>query len=102
LAIVLPGTDVENTKQKSLATKLKKKKSKKVAEGLEAESKAYDHKSEESLHLHHRWAQAMTAVQIAISLAAITLLTKKKWLQFASYGVAGVGVALAAAAWMHF
>jgi hypothetical protein len=26
---------------------------------------------------HHRWALAMTAEQIAISLAAITLLTRK-------------------------
>jgi hypothetical protein len=43
----------------------------------------------------------MTAVQIAISLAAITLLTKKKWLQYASYGVAGIGVALAGLAWFH-
>jgi len=54
------------------------------------------------MHQHHRWAQAMTAVQIAISLAAITLLTKKKWLQLASYGVALVGTGLAGMAWLHF
>jgi hypothetical protein len=43
----------------------------------------------------------MTAVQIAISLAAITLLTRKKWLEFGSFGVAGVGVLLAILAAMH-
>jgi len=53
------------------------------------------------LHQHHRWAQAMTAVQIAISLAAITLLTKKKWLNVVSISVAGVGVILASLAWFH-
>jgi len=43
----------------------------------------------------------MTALQIAISLAAITLLTRKKWLQYASYGVAAAGSGLAALAWLH-
>ena len=71
------------------------------AEKLEKEAKDWDKKSDDEMHQHHRWAQAMTAVQIAISLAAITLLTKKKWLQYASYGVAGIGVALAGLAWFH-
>ena len=43
----------------------------------------------------------MTALQIAISMAAITLLTRKKWMQFGSYGVAGVGLVLAVCAWMQ-
>ena len=73
----------------------------KEAEKLEKESLAFEKKSEEALHQHHRWAQAMTAVQIAISLAAITLLTKKRWLQYASYSVAGVGTVLAGLAWFH-
>lgn len=51
-------------------------------------------KSELVLHQHHRWAQAMTAIQIAISLAAITLLTRKEWLKRVSFGAAGVGVLL--------
>src|SRR5260221_1685106 len=38
--------------------------------------------------LHHRWAQATTALQVAIALAAIALLTKKKWLEYAMLGVA--------------
>jgi hypothetical protein len=30
------------------------------------------------------------------------LLTRKKWLEYASYGVAGVGIALGVMAWLHF
>ena len=71
------------------------------AEGLEAEVKEFEAKSDEAMHLHHRWAQAMTAIQIAISLAAITLLTRKKWLQVGAYGVAGIGTILGVLAMMH-
>ncbi len=65
------------------------------AEALETESKAADEKSEHAMHVHHRWALSMTAIQIAISLAAITLLTRKRWLQLGIYGFAGAGVAVA-------
>ena len=34
------------------------------------------------MHLHNRWAQSMALIQIAIALAAITLLTRQKWLQW--------------------
>ncbi|MFZ6674451.1 DUF4337 domain-containing protein [Undibacterium sp. Rencai35W] len=101
LAMILPGADVEKYKAKVARYETEKETIKVNAEKLEAESQEWDHKSEGALHQHHRWAQAMTGVQIAISLAAITLLTKKKWLQFASYGVAGVGVVLAVLAWLH-
>jgi Tfp pilus assembly major pilin PilA len=53
------------------------------------------------LHEHHRWAQAMVAIQIAISLAAITLLTRKEWLKRMAYGAAGLGAILGVLAWMH-
>jgi hypothetical protein len=99
--MVLPGADAEKYKAKVARYESEKEAIKKDAEKLEAESKEWEEKSENALHQHHRWAQAMTAVQIAISLAAITLLTKKKWLQYASYGVAGIGVALAGLAWFH-
>lgn len=101
LAMVLPGVDIEKYKAKVARYEVEKEAIKLAAEKLEAESTDWDKKSEEALHQHHRWAQAMTAVQIAISLAAITLLTKKKWLQYASYGVAFIGTGLAALAWFH-
>jgi hypothetical protein len=59
------------------------------AEALEAESEKANADSERMMHPHHKLAQAMTLVQIAISLASITVLTRKKWL-FAMAGVAAV------------
>jgi len=67
-----------------------------AAEKLEAEAKAWDDKSGEQMHQHHRWAQATTALQIAIAL-----LTKRKWLEYGVFGLSGVGVALGALAWLH-
>ena len=72
-----------------------------AAEKIEAESKEADRQSEVQMHQHHRWAQATTALQVAIALAAIALLTKKKWLEYGMFGVAGVGVAIGALAIMH-
>jgi len=62
-----------------------------AAEQLEIEAKSWDRRSDEDLHLHHRWAQATTALQIAIAMAAILLLTRRPWLQYAMYGLAGLG-----------
>ncbi|HJW25569.1 MAG TPA: DUF4337 domain-containing protein [Rhodocyclaceae bacterium] len=74
---------------------------KKEAEKLEDEVKEFNKKSDESMHLHHRWAQAMTAIQVAISMAAITLLSRKKWLNYVTYTAAGAGGILAAMALAH-
>lgn len=67
---------------------------KKTAETFEAESKEWDKQSDEQMHLHHRWAQATTALQIAIALSAIALLTRRKWLQWGVYGLSAFGIAL--------
>ena len=72
-----------------------------VADKLEADAKQWDEQSDEQMHLHHRWAQSTTALQVAIALAAIALLTKKRWLQYGMFGVAGFGVAIGAAAMLH-
>ena len=72
-----------------------------AAEKLEADSTAWDKQSDEQLHLHHRWAQATTALQISIALAAIALLTRRKWLGYGVLGVAGLGVALGGLAMAH-
>ena len=72
-----------------------------AAEKLEAESKAWDDRSAEQMHQHHRWAQATTALQIAIAMAAIALLTKKRWLEKLVFGVSGVGFVLGVLAWFH-
>jgi Na+/glutamate symporter len=71
------------------------------AEKLEAQSVDWDKKSDAELHVHHRWAQATTALQIAIALAAIALLTRRKWLEYAMFGVAGLGSVLGVLAALH-
>jgi hypothetical protein len=73
----------------------------KEAEGLEAEATAKDKESGVQMHQHHRWAQATTFLQIAIALAAIALLTKKKWFEWAMYGVAGLGLVVGGLALAH-
>lgn len=72
-----------------------------AADKLEADAVEWDRKSEEQMHLHHRWAQATTALQVSIALAAIALLTKKKWLEWGMFGVGGLGVAIGIAAMLH-
>ena len=72
-----------------------------AAEKLEAESKRWDEQSDEQMHQHHRWAQATTVLQVAIAMAAIALMTRKKWLEVAMYGMGAVGVAIGALAMLH-
>lgn len=72
------------------------------AEKLEAEAKIWDQQSDEQIHQHHRWAQATTVLQISIALAAIALLTKKQWIEWAMYGSGVLGGGLGVAAWLHF
>jgi Na+/glutamate symporter len=72
-----------------------------AAESLEAQSKAFDDKSAEKMHQHHRWAQATTALQIAIAMAAIALLTRRKWLEYVVFAMSSIGLVLGALAWFH-
>lgn len=81
--------------------KTEKAEIKAAAEKLEAEAKAFDDRSAAQMHEHHRWAQATTALQVAIAMAAIALLTKSKRLEYLMFGVSALGLALGAAAWLH-
>ena len=72
-----------------------------AAEKLEAEAKAWDQQSDEQMHQHHRWAQATTVLQIAIALAAIALLSKKRWIEWAMYGSGALGVGVGVLAFLH-
>ena len=71
------------------------------AEKLESEATTWDKSSDEQMHQHHRWAQATTVLQVSIALAAIALLTRKKWLEYAMFALAGVGLVLGALASLH-
>jgi Na+/glutamate symporter len=73
-----------------------------VAEKLEAEALGWDKQSDEQMHQHHRWAQATTALQVSIALAAIALLTRKKWLEVGMFGVAALGALIGVLAYLHF
>lgn len=64
------------------------------ADALEADSSRANAESMRLLRPHHRLAQALTLIQVAISLASVTVLTRKRWL-FALGGVAAaVGIGL--------
>ena len=62
-----------------------------AAEKLEADATHWDKQSDDQMYLHHRWAQATTALQVSIALAAMALLTRHKWLEYGMFGVAGAG-----------
>ena len=68
------------------------------AKKLQAESRKLGEESESRLRPHERLALAMTFLQIAIALAAITVLTKRKWLLWGSVGSAAIGLVTAATA----
>ena len=78
-----------------------KNKIKTDAEKLEAESTNWDKQSDEQMHQHHRWAQATTVLQVSIAMAAIALLTKKKWFEYAMLGIAGMGLVIGVLAVFH-
>jgi len=71
------------------------------AEGIELETAEWDAKSDAEIHRHHRWAQATTALQLSIATAAITLLTRRKWLEWLMFGLGGVGLVIGAFAAFH-
>jgi hypothetical protein len=81
--------------------KKEKEEIKKDAEKFEEKSKGDNELAELSSHVHERWALAMTLMQVAISLAAITLLTRSRWLLWGVYGAAGAGVLVAGLAMTH-
>jgi Na+/glutamate symporter len=71
------------------------------AEKLEAQATQFDEMSEAEMHQHHRWAQATTILQVAIALAAIALLTRKTWVEYAMFGTGALGVGIGILAALH-
>ena len=71
------------------------------AKKLEDQSTQAEEKSGASMHVDHRWAQAMTLIQIAIALAAITILTRNRGLQYVAYAGAAMSIALGTLALAH-
>jgi len=100
-AVLMTGDKAEQLKSEVERYKKEKSEIQAAAQKLEDESRTFDQRSDAELHQHHRWAQATTALQISIAMAAIALLTRRTWLQYAMYGVAGIGGALAILALLH-
>lgn len=94
-ASIAPANKREYYKAQIEKYENEKREIKKKAEELEAESEKANMESEHAMHPHHKLAQAMTLIQIAISLASITVLTRKKWL----FAIAGVSAAGGLAMW---
>lgn len=65
------------------------------AKKLQAESRKLGEESEAKLRPHERMALGLTFIQIAVALAAITVLTRKRWLIWGSLGSAMIGIVTA-------
>ncbi|MGM9514375.1 DUF4337 domain-containing protein [Roseateles sp. DB2] len=104
IAMDLAPSEEQKAKYKAKIERYETEKNeiKKEAEALEKASADFDHKSEEQLHQHHRWAQATTALQVSIAVAAIALLTRRRWMEWATLAVGGVGIVIGIAAWLHY
>jgi phage terminase Nu1 subunit (DNA packaging protein) len=87
--------DVEKYRGRADTLRLKAEKFDQAA--LEA-----DRKSREDLTPHGKLAIATTALQIAIALASITALTRRRWLLWAAAAFAASGVVLTAFALTQF
>lgn len=102
LALALVPDDRRSYYQKEIDRyKGEKAEIKLAADKLEAEATEWDRKSDAEMHVHHRWAQATTALQVSIALAAIALLTRKKWLEIGMFAVGGIGAVIGGLAMLH-
>lgn len=70
------------------------------AEAYDAAAERSNHLAEHALHPHERLALAMTLIQIAISAASITALTRRRWLFVLAGASAFAGLATWAAAFL--
>lgn len=103
LALELTPSEDQKAKYREKIARYEKEKAdiKANAEKLEEESRHFDEKSEQQLHMHHRWAQATTALQVSIAVAAIALLTRRRWMEWATLVFGGIGCVLGALAAAH-
>lgn len=102
LSIVLTTGEARDKYIQEVARyKKEKEEIKAEAEKLEAVAREADQKSDREMHVHERWALATTLLQIAIAMAAITLLTRKRWMLFGVYGATGLGLLVGAMGYLH-
>lgn len=103
LSVVLSSGDGQQKfKQAVDRYQIEKAEIKVHAEKLEADVNVANKKSEAAMHEHERWALATTLLQISIAMAAIALLTRKRWMLVGVYGSAGMGLLVGALGYFHF
>lgn len=102
LSAQLPGVDHERAAREAKRYAMEREQIRLKAESFEKAARDADEASEKTMHSHHRWAQALVATQVAIAMAAITILTRRRWLQLVSYGIGAVGLVLGVLAWLRF
>lgn len=101
LASNLPGVNQLRYSDQAERYQHEKEAIRKEAERWEASSAEWNRRAEDELHRQHQWAAASVAQQIAISLAAITLLARRTWLLTLTCAVAAFGATLAIFASLH-
>ena len=72
----------------------------KKAQEFEADSRTADEASARAFQPHHRLAQALALVQVAIAMAALTVLTGQRWLLLMAGASAAVGIGFWIGAWL--
>jgi hypothetical protein len=95
LASNLPGVDQGHYRDEIRRYGVEKDGIRKEAEAFETASAKWNELSDQELHRHRQWAAASVAQQIAISLAAITLLSRRTWLLTLTCAAAAFGITLA-------
>lgn len=101
LASNLPGVDHARYRDEVARYQAEKEAIRKEAERWEASSTGWNGRAAKELHRQRQWAAASVAQQIAISLAAITLLARRTWLLTLTCAVAAFGITLGIFAALH-
>jgi uncharacterized UPF0160 family protein len=102
LSVTLTSGEAQQKFQQAVERYKKEKEDIKAdAEKLEAAAKEADAHSTQEMHIHERWALATTLIQIAIALAAITLLTRKRWLLAGVFAASGFGLVAGVMGYLH-
>ena len=96
------ATDAERQQRAELARRYASEKQAIEAEArrLDAEAKAADQASEHAFRPHHRLAQALALVQASIAIAALTVLTRRRWMLGFAGACALAGAVYWALAWL--
>ena len=95
------GEDKEKFRQSVDRYQQEKVDIKAAAEKLELAAEDANKKSELEMHVHGRWAMGTTLLQVAIALAAIALLTRKRWMLLGVYGSTALGLAAGVMGYLH-